>query len=64
MFVRNLPQVKTTRLNLHYPEPTKKCLTTAGVAFPDYELPMIQTVHRMDLNEGLLEAGRIFLPGA
>ncbi len=60
MFVRNLPQVKTTRLNLHYPEPIQKCLTTAGVAFPDYELPMIQIVHRLDLNQGLLEAGRSF----
>ncbi len=60
MFVRNLPQVKTTRLNLHYPAPAPKTLTTAGVAFPDYELPMIQVIHRLDLNQGLLEAGRSF----
>ncbi len=60
MFIRNLPQVKTTKLDLHNPEPKKNCLTTAGLAIPDYELPMIQTVHRIDLNEGLLEAGRIF----
>jgi hypothetical protein len=60
MFIRNLPQVKTTRLNFQDHEAVKKCLTTAGVAFPDYELPMIQAIRRLDLDQGLLEAGRVF----
>jgi hypothetical protein len=41
-------------------EAVKKCLTTAGVAFPEYELPMIQVIHSLDLDQGLLEAGRVF----
>ena len=60
MFIRNLPEVKTTRLDMHNLDPKQNYLTIGGVAFPEYELPMIQTVHRMDLNEGLLEAGRTF----
>jgi 3-hydroxymyristoyl/3-hydroxydecanoyl-(acyl carrier protein) dehydratase len=60
MFIKNLPQVKTTRINLQHLEPGKKCLSIAGLAFPDYELPMIQVIHRMDLDQGLLEAGRTF----
>ena len=62
MFIRNLPEVKTTRLDMHNLDPKQNYLTIGGVAFPEYELPMIQTVHRMDLNEGLLEAGRTFSP--
>jgi acyl transferase domain-containing protein/NAD(P)H-dependent flavin oxidoreductase YrpB (nitropropane dioxygenase family)/NAD(P)-dependent dehydrogenase (short-subunit alcohol dehydrogenase family)/acyl carrier protein/3-hydroxymyristoyl/3-hydroxydecanoyl-(acyl carrier protein) dehydratase len=60
MPIRNLPPVKTTRINLHEPEPLNKCLTVAGMAFPDYEFPMIQTVRRVDLDQGLLEAERNF----
>jgi hypothetical protein len=60
MFVKHLPSVKTTRMNLQ-PQPSPaNCLTSGGVAFPEDELPMIQTIHRLDLDQGLLEAERIF----
>jgi acyl transferase domain-containing protein/NAD(P)H-dependent flavin oxidoreductase YrpB (nitropropane dioxygenase family)/NAD(P)-dependent dehydrogenase (short-subunit alcohol dehydrogenase family)/acyl carrier protein len=59
MPVRVLPQVKTTRLELPPPE-SREPLTAAGVTFTSQEMPMIQRIYRLDLKEGVLEAGRTF----
>ena len=60
MPIRTLPQLKTVQLTLAEPPPEPGHIIAAGVAYGDYELPMIQTIHAFDLGAGTLEAGRIF----
>jgi NAD(P)-dependent dehydrogenase (short-subunit alcohol dehydrogenase family) len=60
MPTRTLPPLKTVRLNLEEGPPVPGCIITAGVAYRDYELPMIQTIHDLEVVAGTLEAGRIF----
>jgi acyl transferase domain-containing protein/NAD(P)H-dependent flavin oxidoreductase YrpB (nitropropane dioxygenase family)/NAD(P)-dependent dehydrogenase (short-subunit alcohol dehydrogenase family)/acyl carrier protein len=59
MPIRALPPLKTVRLNLEEP-PAPGCIVAAGVAYRDYELPMIQTIHHLEVGAGTLEAGRTF----
>jgi hypothetical protein len=60
MPIRSLPPLKTVRLDLEEPPPVPGCITAAGVAYRDYELPMIQTIHHLEVGAGTLEAGRTF----
>ena len=60
MPIRTLPPLKTVRLNLEEPPPVPGCITAAGVAYRDYELPMIQTIHHLEVGAGTLTAGRTF----
>jgi 3-hydroxymyristoyl/3-hydroxydecanoyl-(acyl carrier protein) dehydratase len=60
MPIRTLPPLKTVRLNLQEPPPVPGCIIAAGVAYRDYELPMIQTIHHLEVGAGTLTAGRIF----
>ena len=59
MPVRTLPQVNTTLLEMAGAE-HRDPLTAAAVAFTPQELPMIQRIYRLDLKEGVVEAGRTF----
>jgi NAD(P)-dependent dehydrogenase (short-subunit alcohol dehydrogenase family) len=60
MPIRTLPSLKTVRLNLEEGPPAPGCIIAAGVTYRDYELPMIQTIHHLEVGAGTLEAGRIF----
>jgi malonyl CoA-acyl carrier protein transacylase len=60
MPIRTLPPLKTVRLNLEAPPPVPGCIIAAGVAYRDYELPMIQTIHHLEVGAGTLTAGRTF----
>ncbi len=60
MPIRTLPPLKTVRLNLEEGPPVPGSITAAGVTYRDYELPMIQTIHHLEVGAGTLEAGRIF----
>ena len=60
MPIRTLPPLKTVRLNLEEDPPVPGCITAAGVTYRDYELPMIQTIHHLEVGAGTLEAGRTF----
>jgi 3-hydroxymyristoyl/3-hydroxydecanoyl-(acyl carrier protein) dehydratase len=60
MPIRTLPPLKTVRLDLEEPPPAPGCITAAGVSYRDYELPMIQTIHHLEVGAGTLEAGRTF----
>jgi acyl transferase domain-containing protein/NAD(P)H-dependent flavin oxidoreductase YrpB (nitropropane dioxygenase family)/NAD(P)-dependent dehydrogenase (short-subunit alcohol dehydrogenase family)/acyl carrier protein len=60
MPIRTLPPLKTVRLDLEEPPPVPGCITAAGVSYRDYELPMIQTIHHLEIGAGTLEAGRTF----
>ena len=60
MPIRTLPPLKTVRLNLEERPPVPGCITAAGVTYRDYELPMIQTIHHLEVGAGTLEAGRTF----
>ncbi len=60
MPIRTLPPLKTVRLNLEGPPPVPGCIIAAGVAYRDYELPMIQTIHHLEVGAGTLTAGRSF----
>jgi NAD(P)-dependent dehydrogenase (short-subunit alcohol dehydrogenase family) len=57
---RALPHVKTVKLNLNEPVSEKGTLSSAGVVFKASDLPMIQTIKRLDLEKGALEAQRTF----
>ncbi len=60
MPIRTLPPLKTVRLNLEEDPPVPGYITAAGVTYRDYELPMIQTIHHLEVGAGTLEAGRTF----
>ena len=60
MPIRTLPPLKTVRLNLEEGPPVPGSITAAGVTYRDYELPMIQTIHHLEIGAGTLEAGRTF----
>ncbi len=60
MPIRTLPPLKTVRLTLEERPPEPGCIIAAGVAYRDYEFPMIQTIHQLEVGAGTLEAGRIF----
>jgi 3-hydroxymyristoyl/3-hydroxydecanoyl-(acyl carrier protein) dehydratase len=60
MPIRALPPLKTVRLNLEEPPPAPGTITAAGVSFRNDELPMIQTIHQLNIGAGTLEAGRTF----
>ncbi|MDO9071335.1 MAG: SDR family NAD(P)-dependent oxidoreductase, partial [Deltaproteobacteria bacterium] len=60
MPIRTLPSLKTVRLNLEEDPPAPGCIIAAGVTYRDYELPMIQTIHHLEVGAGSLEAGRFF----
>jgi acyl transferase domain-containing protein/NAD(P)-dependent dehydrogenase (short-subunit alcohol dehydrogenase family)/acyl carrier protein len=60
MPIRTLPPLKTMRLNLEEPPPAPGCIIAAGVTYRDYELPMIQKIHHLEVGAGTLEAGRVF----
>ena len=60
MPIRTLPPLKTVQLNLEEPPPAPGYIIAAGVAYRDYELPMIQAIHHLEIGAGTLEAGRIF----
>jgi malonyl CoA-acyl carrier protein transacylase len=60
MPIRTLPPLKTVRLDLEERPPAPGCITAAGVSYRDFELPMIQTIHHLEVGAGTLEAGRIF----
>jgi hypothetical protein len=60
MPIRTLPPLKTVQLNLEEDPPVPGYITTDGVTYRDYELPMIQTIHHLEVGAGTLEAGRTF----
>ena len=60
MPIRTLPPLKTVRLNLEEGPPAPERIVGAGVTYRDYELPMIQTIHRLEVGAGTLTAGRTF----
>jgi NAD(P)-dependent dehydrogenase (short-subunit alcohol dehydrogenase family) len=60
MPIRTLPPLKTVRLNLAEPPPAPGRIVAAGVTYQDYEFPMIQTIHHLEVGAGRLEAGRSF----
>ena len=60
MPIRTLPPLKTVRLNLEEDPPVPGYITADGVTYRDYELPMIQTIHHLEVGAGTLEAGRTF----
>jgi acyl transferase domain-containing protein/acyl carrier protein len=61
MPMRLLPQVKTTLLDPTEPQMDSGALSLAGVAAEPGELPMLDTVQRLDLRAGELEGERIFI---
>jgi hypothetical protein len=61
MPMRLLPQVKTTLLDPTEPQMAPGSLFMAGVAAEPEDLPMLDTVQRLDLRGGELEAERVFL---
>ena len=60
MPIRTLPPLKTVQLNLEEGPPAPGCIIADGVTYRDYELPMIQTIHHLEVGAGTLEAGRTF----
>jgi acyl transferase domain-containing protein/NAD(P)H-dependent flavin oxidoreductase YrpB (nitropropane dioxygenase family)/NAD(P)-dependent dehydrogenase (short-subunit alcohol dehydrogenase family)/acyl carrier protein len=60
MPIRSLPPLKTVRLDLGEGPPAPGTVATAGLTYRENEFPMIQTIHRMEMGAGTLEAGRIF----
>jgi NAD(P)-dependent dehydrogenase (short-subunit alcohol dehydrogenase family)/acyl carrier protein len=60
MPIRSLPPLKTVRLNLEEDPPVPGYISADGVTYRDYELPMIQTIHHLEVGAGTLEAGRTF----
>jgi acyl transferase domain-containing protein/NAD(P)H-dependent flavin oxidoreductase YrpB (nitropropane dioxygenase family)/NAD(P)-dependent dehydrogenase (short-subunit alcohol dehydrogenase family)/acyl carrier protein len=60
MPIRSLPPLKTVRLKLEESPAGPGYITAAGVTYRDYELPMIQTIHHLEVGAGTLEAGRTF----
>ncbi len=61
MPMRLLPQVKTTLLDMSEPEAAPGSLSLAGVDAAPGDLPMLETVQRLDLKAGEMEAERIFV---
>jgi hypothetical protein len=61
MPMRLLPQVKTTLLDMSEPQAEPGSLSLAGVAAAPGDLPMLETIQRLDLRAGELEAERIFV---
>jgi acyl transferase domain-containing protein/NAD(P)H-dependent flavin oxidoreductase YrpB (nitropropane dioxygenase family)/NAD(P)-dependent dehydrogenase (short-subunit alcohol dehydrogenase family) len=61
MPMRLLPQVKTTLLDTAEPQMAPGALSVAGVAAEPEDLPMLDTVQRLDLRAGELQAERIFV---
>jgi|UniRef100_A0A7V6A1L5 acyl transferase domain-containing protein/NAD(P)H-dependent flavin oxidoreductase YrpB (nitropropane dioxygenase family)/NAD(P)-dependent dehydrogenase (short-subunit alcohol dehydrogenase family)/acyl carrier protein len=61
MPMRLLPQVKTTLLDTTEPQMAPGSLSLSGIAAEPEDLPMLDTVQRLDLRAGELEAERIFL---
>lgn len=61
MPMRLLPQVKTTLLDMSEPEAAPGALSLAGVAAAPGDLPMLETIQRLDLRAGELEAERVFV---
>jgi acyl transferase domain-containing protein/NAD(P)H-dependent flavin oxidoreductase YrpB (nitropropane dioxygenase family)/NAD(P)-dependent dehydrogenase (short-subunit alcohol dehydrogenase family)/acyl carrier protein len=61
MPMRLLPQVKTTLLDMSEPEAAPGSLSLSGVDAAPGDLPMLETVQRLDLRAGELEAERIFI---
>ena len=60
MPIRTLPPLKTVRLDLEEHPPAPGYISAAGVTYRDYEFPMIQTIHHLEMGAGTLEAGRTF----
>ncbi len=61
MPVRFLPRAKTTLINKELDQDAPdRPLVSAGVSFSESDLPMIDTVERLDLAAGELDAGRTF----
>ncbi|MGQ9687374.1 MAG: SDR family NAD(P)-dependent oxidoreductase [Desulfobaccales bacterium] len=60
MPMRLLPQVKTTILDTTEPEGSPGTISLAGVAAVPGDLPMLDTIERLDLRAGELEAERLF----
>uniref|UniRef100_A0A7C3ZAU7 PKS/mFAS DH domain-containing protein n=1 Tax=Desulfobacca acetoxidans TaxID=60893 RepID=A0A7C3ZAU7_9BACT len=60
MPVRLLPQVKTTLLDPTEPEAAVGAISLGGVTAAPGDLPMLETVQRLDLKTGELEAERVF----
>jgi len=60
MPIRNLPSLKTVRLDLEEHPPAPGSIIAAGVSYRDYEFPMIQTIHHLEIGAGTLEASRTF----
>ncbi len=60
MWARDLPEVKSARID--FQEPTLEACEqlSAGVSFQKRDLPMIQICHRLDIEKGELELGRTF----
>ena len=61
MPARLLPPVKTTLLDLSEPETAPGSLAVAGVAAAPGDLPMLDTLPRLDLRTQELEAERVFI---
>jgi acyl transferase domain-containing protein/NAD(P)H-dependent flavin oxidoreductase YrpB (nitropropane dioxygenase family)/NAD(P)-dependent dehydrogenase (short-subunit alcohol dehydrogenase family)/acyl carrier protein len=60
MWARNLPEVKSARLDFQEPALEACEQLSAGVLFQERDLPMIQKCHRLDIEKGELELGRTF----
>jgi acyl transferase domain-containing protein/NAD(P)H-dependent flavin oxidoreductase YrpB (nitropropane dioxygenase family)/NAD(P)-dependent dehydrogenase (short-subunit alcohol dehydrogenase family)/acyl carrier protein len=61
MPARLLPQVKATQVDFSEPEATPGSLAVAGVAAAPEDLPMLDTLPRLDLRGKELEAERVFI---
>jgi acyl transferase domain-containing protein/NAD(P)H-dependent flavin oxidoreductase YrpB (nitropropane dioxygenase family)/NAD(P)-dependent dehydrogenase (short-subunit alcohol dehydrogenase family)/acyl carrier protein len=61
MPARLLPQVKTTLLDFSKSEAAPGSLAAAGMAAAPGDLPLLDTLHRLDLQAKELEAERIFV---
>ena len=60
MFMRSLPDLSTVKLDTNDPPSEPSLLNAASLNFKLDEFPMIESVSRIDLQKGELEAGRPF----
>jgi len=60
MFMRSLPDLQSAPIDTKEPAPAPAKLPLAGILFPHEDFPMIDTVSRVDLLQGDLEAERVF----
>ncbi|MDQ7784559.1 MAG: SDR family NAD(P)-dependent oxidoreductase [Desulfomonilaceae bacterium] len=60
MFMRSLPDVPTALIDASEPEPESGTLPVGTLSFRREDFPMVDSIRRVDLAQGELEATRIF----